>query len=130
MNTRWSDCFLLVGITEQEDNSNPYRRTTRADLMLWEGSFEGHLMCVHSTVRLTGSNLAHFLIHSNGRIGAKPWSLRGGHYIDLRVLCRDKLTIEELRRLGELARTEETRPITVRQGKDLLADSISVPQTA
>jgi hypothetical protein len=51
-------------------------------------------------------------------------------YVDLRVLCRDVLTLDELRRLGELARTEETRPIMVRQGKDLLADAISVPETA
>ena len=126
MSARWRDCFLLVGIDERGIGS----KTSKADLMLWEGSFERHLMCVHSTIRLTGSNLAHFLVHSGARIGCHSWSLRGGHYVDLRVLCRDVLTLDELRRLGELARTEETRPIMVRQGKDLLADAISVPETA
>ncbi len=73
--------------------------------------------------------MAHFLVNSGARIGENDWSLCGGHYVDLRILTTDRLTAEELRHIGELARTEETRPFRVRQGKDRLADAVCVPDS-
>lgn len=116
--TRWSDYFTQVGAGLR---GIPQAKTTQADTQVWEGSFEGHLLCVHSTVRLTGGNMAHFLVHSGARIGSHAWNLRGGHYVDLRILSRDVFTPEELRRLGRLAQTEDTRSFVVRQGKQTLS---------
>ena len=75
-------------------------------------------------------NRSVFLIHSGARIGTNDWNLRGGHYVDLRILSRDPLSPEALRRLAELARTEDDRPVSVRQGKQLLADAVRVPSPA
>jgi len=57
------------------------------------------------------------------------WNLYGGHYVDLRVLTSDRLTTDELRRIGELARTEDNRPIKVRLGRDRLAEALPVPDS-
>ena len=126
MSTRWGDCFSQVGAAERGTG----RKTSKAEVLIWQGYFEGALLCIISTVRLTGSNLAHFLVNSGARIGAHDWNLCGGHYVDLRVLSRDPLSAAALRRLGELARTEDTRPVAVRQGKQLLADAVRVPEPA
>ena len=123
MSARWSDAFSQVGAAERGQGS----KTSKADVMIWQGYFEGSLLCVISTVRLTGSNLAHFLVHSGARIGTNDWNLRGGHCVDLRVLSRDSLSPDALRRLAELARTEDVRPVSVRQGRQLLADAVRVP---
>ena len=126
MSARWSDCFSQVGAAERGTGS----KTSKAEVLIWEGYFEGALLCIISTVRLTGSNLAHFLVNSGARIGAHDWNLRGGHYVDRRVLSRDPLSAAALRRLAELARTEDSRPVAVRQGKQLLADAVRVPEPA
>ena len=126
MSARWSDCFSQVGAAERGTG----RKTSKAEVLIWQGYFEGALLCIISTVRLTGSNLAHFLVNSSARIGAHDWNLRGGHYVDLRVLSRDPLSAAALRRLAELARTEDPRPVAVRQGKQLLADAVRVPEPA
>ncbi len=116
---------MQIGATARGLNS----KTSKADVMVWEGFFEGHLLCIVSTVRLTGSNLAHFLVHSRARIGTHDWSLRGGHYIDLRVLSRKTLTEEQLRHIGELARTDETRPVAVRQRRQQLDQAVWVTES-
>ncbi len=123
MIAQWSDYFSQVGASARGIGS----KTTKADVMVWKGYFEGHPLCIVSTVRLTGSNLAHFLVHSGARIGTHDWNLFGGHYVDLRVLTTDQLTADELRRIGNLARSEEDRPIRVRRGRDRLADALPVP---
>ncbi len=125
--SRWSDHFQCVGNRTRPDG---HSKTTPADEQVWQGYFEGKLLCIHTTVRLTGSNMAHFLVHSGARIGSHTWYLRGGHYVDLRVLSRETLSAEELRRLGELARTEEQRAIAVRQGRQTLAQAVHVPPAA
>lgn len=127
MSARWSDHFRVI---ESHKAGNSSSKTTRTDVMLWEGTFEGKLLCVVSTVRLTGSNLAHFLVHSGARIGSHPWNLRGGHYVDLRVLSRDTLPRDFLRRLAALARTEEDRSILIRQGKETLHAAETLPASA
>ncbi len=91
MSARWSDCFSQVGAAERGTGS----KTSNAEVLIWEGYFEGALLCIISTVRLTGSNLAHFLVNSGARIGAQDWSLRGGHYVDLRVLSRDPASLDQ-----------------------------------
>ncbi len=126
MSARWRDCFSQVGAAERGIGI----KTSKAEVLIWQGYFEGALLCIISTVRLTGSNLAHFLVNSGARIGENDWKLYGGHYVDLRVLSRDPLSTAALRRLAELARTEESRPVSVRQGKQLLADAIRVPEPA
>ena len=95
--------------------------------MIWDGLFASRPLCVVSTVRLTGSNLAHSCVSSNARIGTFAWNLRGGHYVDLRVLSKHPLTRGELQTLGQLARTEESRAVTLRQGKELLRDALFIP---
>ncbi len=45
---RWSDHFVQIGATARVLNS----KTSKADVMVWEGYFEGHLLCIVSTVRL------------------------------------------------------------------------------
>lgn len=124
---RWSDHFQQVGSRTRPDG---HSKTTPADEQVWQGYFEGKLLCIHTTVRLTGGNMAHFLVHSGARIGSHPWYLRGGHYVDMRVLSRETLSTEELKRLGELARTEDQRSIAVRQGRETLAEAVHVPPAA
>ena len=63
---RWSDHFIRVG---GRTNRSGHSKTTPTKEQVWQGCFEGKLLCVHSTVRLTGSNMAHFLVHSGARIG-------------------------------------------------------------
>lgn len=72
--------------------------------MVWKGFFESHLLCIVSTIRLTG------------------------HYIDLRVLSRKNLTEVQLRHIGELARTDETRPVAVRQGRQQLDQAVWITE--
>lgn len=82
-----------------------------------------------SKERGLGSNMAHFLVHSGARIGTHDWNLRGGHYVDLRVPTHNRLTPDELRRIGELARTEDNRPVWVRQGTDRLDNAVPGPDS-
>ena len=81
---------------------------------------------VVSTVRLTFGNLAHFVINSGARIGAHEWNLPGGHYVDLRVSSAYPVGGDQLFRLGQLAATEETRPIRVRRWDERLEDGVFV----
>ena len=118
--SRWSNHFVQVGATARGLNS----KTSKADVMVWEGHFDGNLLCVVSTVRLVAGNLAHFLVNSGERIGSKAWSLHGGHYTDLRVLSRRLLSATLLLDLGRLARTEDVRPVAVRQGKQRLEEAV------
>ena len=126
MTAQWSDYF--TALSSRKVGSAGWK-TNKADEMICEGHFEGRLLCVVTTVRLTGSNLAHFLVNSGARIGENAWNLYGGHYVDLRVLTSDRLTTDELRRIGELARTEDNRPIKVRLGRDRLAEALPVPDS-
>jgi len=121
---RWSDAF---DIRTRERTGNSRTKTRQGEVIVWDGSFEGQPLCVISTVRLVGGNMAHFLVSSNARIGSHDWNLRGGHYVDLRVLSKHPLSREELLRLGKLARTEENRPIYIRQERQLLNEALSVP---
>jgi hypothetical protein len=121
---RWSDHFSQVSASSDDVAS---WKTTRATRITWEGLLNGRLIRIVSTVRITGGNMAHFLVHSGARIGCHDWNLRGGHYIDLRIVCRDVLTADELRWIGELARTEDDRPVTIRQGKQTLAEAVCIP---
>lgn len=127
MTGQWSDYF--VALSSRRVGGNHGSKTNKAEEMIWKGCFEGRSLCVISTVRLLGSNMAHFLVHSGARIGTNDWNLRGGHYVDLRVITRDHLTSEELRRIGELARTEDIRPVRVRQGTDRLDHAVPVPDS-
>ena len=121
---RWSDAFV---IRTRERTGNSRTKTRQGEQIVWDGCFAGQPLCVISTVRLVGSNLAHFLVSSNARIGSHDWNLRGGHYVDLRVISKHPLSREELLRLGQLAKTEEHRPIYIRQQHERLDDALSVP---
>lgn len=101
--------------------------TNKANEITWQGCFEGRLLLIVTTVRLTSSNLAHFCVNSGARIGENSWDLNGGHFVDVRVITRDPLGLDALRRLGELARTEDNRNVAVRQGRELLAQALRIP---
>jgi hypothetical protein len=103
---------------------------SHGDEITWEGYFDGQPICVISTVRLCLGNMAHFLTHSGARIGSRDWCLRGGHFVDLVVRSRFPLDRAQLVRLGELASTEDTRPVFVRRDGERLRDSIAVPPPA
>ena len=122
---RWADVFTVISRKQLGQN----RKTTKADQITWSGIFERMPLQVVSTVRLTFGNLAHFVINSGARIGAHESSLPGGHYVDLRV-SSGAYTVgdDQLLRLGQLAATEETRPIRVRRWKERLYDGVSVPR--
>ena len=124
MNQLWSDYFTVLS-TRKVGTAG--WKTNKADETMWKGHFDGRSLSAVSTVRLSGSNMAHFLVNSGARIGENAWNLYGGHYVDLRILTNDRLTAAELRRLGELARTEDTRPVRVRQGRDRLAEAVPIP---
>ena len=121
---RWSDAFTLRSRVRRGSSRS---KTIQGEQMIWDGFFASQPLCVVSTVRLTGGNHAHFCVSSNARIGTFAWNLRGGHYVDLRVLSRHPLTRGELQALGQLARTEENRAVIVRQGKELLRDALFIP---
>ena len=125
MTDRWSDHFSIL--SSRQVGTNGGWKTTKADEITWQGYFEGRLLLIVTTVRLTGSNVAHFCVNSGARIGENAWNLNGGHFVDLRVINRDPLSPDALHRLGELARTEDNRPIAARQGRELLAQAIRVP---
>ncbi len=77
MPQRWSDVFTLIS---QRKAGHCGGKTTPADELTWEGTFEGQPICVVSTVRLLCGNMAHFLTHSGSRIrfarlGAISWTL-------------------------------------------------------
>ena len=76
MPRRWSDVFTLVS---QRKVGHCGGKTTPADELTWEGSFDGQPISIVSTVRLTCGNMAHFLTHSGARIGTFDWNLVGGH---------------------------------------------------
>src|SRR5438477_10291648 len=71
--------------------------------------------------------MAHFLTHSGARIGSHEWNLVGGHFVDLVVHARRPLASDQLLSLGQLAMTEDTRPVFVRRQGEALKDSLSVP---
>jgi hypothetical protein len=119
---RWTDVFTVISRKQLGQNW----KTTKADQITWSGIFERLPVRVVSTVRLTFGNLAHFTINSGARIGAHDWNLPGGHYIDLRVQCAQPLDDVQLLRLGQMAASEENRPIRVRRWKERLCDGISV----
>lgn len=118
----WSQVFIAVGRKKRGQGW----KTTTADEITWTGRFEDLPIVVVSTVRLTGGNMDHFVRNSGARIGAHDWTLAGGHYIDLRVLSKVALDDSQLQRLGQLAATEDDRPITVRRWKERLSDAITV----
>lgn len=124
MTDRWSDHFTVL--STRQVGANGGWKTTKADEITWQGYFEGRLLLIVTTVRLTGSNLAHFCVNSGARIGSHDWNLKGGHPVDLRVITRHPLSPAALQRLGELARTEDNRDLAVRQGKEVLAQAIRI----
>ena len=125
MTDRWSDHFTVL--SSRKVGANGGWKTNKADEITWQGYFEGRLLLIVTTVRLTGSNLAHFCVNSGARIGSHDWNLKGAHFVDLRVITRNPLSPDALQRLVELARTEDDRPIAARQGRELLAKAIRVP---
>ena len=124
MPRRWSDVFTLIS---ERKTSHCVGKTTLADELTWEGTFDGQPICVVSTVRLLYGNMAHFLTHSGSRIGSHDWNLPGGHFVDLVVHARRPLDHDQLLSLGQLAMTEDTRPVFVRRQGEHLKDSLSVP---
>jgi hypothetical protein len=124
MPRRWSDVFTLVS---QRKVGHCGGKTTPADELTWEGSFDAQPISIVSTVRLTCGNMAHFLTHSGARIGTFDWSLVGGHFVDLVVHARRSLDTAQLLSLGQLAMTEDSRPVFVRRQGEALKDSLSVP---
>lgn len=119
----WTRTFTLVSRRQRGQNW----KTTAADEMTWAGLFEGMPVRVVSTVRLTFGNLAHFTVHSGARIGAHDWNLPGGHYVDLCVACVHALDDAQLLCLGQLAATEENRPIRVRRFGERLTAAVQIP---
>ena len=101
-------------------------KTTPADKLTWHGIVNGRVVCVVSTVRLIEGSMAHFTVSSNARIGENAWSLHGGHFVDLAVSSRHPLTNEELRQIGDLALTEERRPVAVRRAEERLSAAITI----
>jgi len=81
---------------------------------------------VLSAVRLIEGNLAHFTVSSNARIGENDWNLHGGHFVDLAVSSNHPLTDDELRSIGRLALTEETRPVSIRRAREPLSSSLNI----
>ena len=124
MPRRWSDIFTL---TKQRKVGRCGGKTTPADERTWEGTFDGQFICVVSTVRLMCSNMAHFLTHSGGRIGTYDWNLVGGHFLDLVVHAQPPLNTTQLLILGQLAMTEDTRPVCVRRQGEGLQNSLNIP---
>jgi hypothetical protein len=125
MPRRWSDVFTLIS---QRKVGHCLGKTTPADELTWEGIFDGQPICVVSTVRLTSGNLAHFLTHSGARIGTHDWNLVGGHFVDLVVHARRPLDTAQLLSLGQLAMTEDTRPVCVRRHGEDLKTSLDIPR--
>jgi hypothetical protein len=122
---RWSDTFTLVS---QRKVGHCGWKTTPADELTWEGSFDGQPVTVVSTVRLSCGNMAHFLTHSGSRIGSHDWNLVGGHYVDLVVHARHPLDSDQLLRLGQLTLTEDPGPVFIRRHGEPLSRSLSVPR--
>lgn len=120
----WSQVFTAVGRKKRGQGW----KTTTADEITWTGCFEGLPIVVVSMVRLTGGNMDHFVRNSGARIGAHDWTLAGGHYIDLRVLSKLTLNDSQLQQLGQLAATEDDRPIAVRRWKERLSEALNVPK--
>lgn len=120
--TIWSDVFIALHETRRGQNW----KTSAASEITWSGTFEGTPLIVVSRVRLIFGNLAHFTVHSGARIGAHDWNLPGGHYVDLRVLSKVPLDDARLVRLGQLAPTQDTRPIRVPRWKESLAQALEI----
>lgn len=127
MSIRWSDCF--TALTDRRIGFNA-TETIQADETIWEGWFEGHLLCIFATGRLANGNLAHLSVNASVRVEENACSLRAKHFVDFRVLSKYPLSMDELRRLGELARTEDQRPIALRQGREPLDQAITVPASS
>jgi hypothetical protein len=115
----WTDVFIEVS---RRKVGNCAGKTLPADQITWQALFRGHAVCVVSSVRLTLGNLAHFNVNSAARIGAHPWKLPGGHYIDLAVASRPQLSDEDLLAIGELAAAMESRPTWVWRRGERLAE--------
>ena len=126
MTRAWSAHFQPIA---QAPKRRKDWKTTQATQITWGGIFEGQPIRIVSTVRLTLGNLAHFVVNSGARIGSHNWNLPGGHYVDLKVYSRDKLSNEQLRHIGELAATEEERAIYIRRAGELLRDAILIARS-
>jgi hypothetical protein len=119
----WTDVFMEAS---RRKVGNCGGKTLPADQIVWQGIFRGHAVCVVSTVRLVLGNLAHFNVNSAARIGAHPWKLPGGHYVDLTVESRPQLSNEDLLAIGELAAAMDSRPVRVRRRGERLAEGREV----
>ena len=124
MPRRWSDVFTLIS---QRKAGHCGGKTTPADELTWEGIFDGQPICVVSTVRQLCGNMAHFLTHSGARIGLYEWNLVEGHFVDLVVHARRPLVSDQLLSLGQLAMTEDTRPVFVRRRGEAPKESLNIP---
>lgn len=121
---RWSDIF---SVSDRRKVGHCGGKTLPADQIMWWGIFEGRRIRAVSTVRLIMGGLAHFSVNSGARIGCHDWGLPGGYYIDLMFASRDRLSDEDLMRLGTLAAAEDTRPVSVRRKGELLAQARAIP---
>ena len=118
----WSDVFTPT----RRAKTHGGWKTTPADKITWHGIVNGRVVCVVSTVRLIEGGMAHFTVSSNARIGENAWNLHGGHFVDLAVSSRHPLADDELRWIGELALTEEARPLAVRRSEERLSAAITI----
>ena len=118
----WSDVFTPT----RRAKTHGGWKTTPADKITWHGILNGRVVCVVSTVRLIAGGMAHFTVSSNARIGENAWSLHGGHFVDLTVSSRHSLTDEDLRSIGELALTEELRPLAIRRTGEQLSAALTI----
>ena len=118
----WSDVFTPT----RRAKTHGGWKTTPADKITWHGIVNSRVVCVLSTVRLIEGGMAHFTVSSNARIGENAWNLHGGHFVDLAVSSRHPLTDEDLRSIGDLALTEERRPLSIRRAEERLAAAITI----
>ena len=118
----WSDVFTPT----RRAKTHGGWKTTPADKITWHGILNGRVVCVVSTVRLIEGGMAHFTVSSNARFGENAWNLHGGHFVDLAVSSRHPLTEGDLRSIGELALTEELRPLAVRRTGEQLSAAITI----
>lgn len=125
MTRTWSAHFQPIAQAPKPRND---WKTTQATQITWGGIFEGQRIRIVSTVRLTLGNLAHFVVNSGARIGSHNWNLPGGHYVDLKVYSPERLSNEQLRHIGELAATEDERPVYIRRAGELLREAILIPR--
>jgi hypothetical protein len=116
----WTDCFQIARRQPKPPASS---KTWPADIFVWTGRFEAIELRIVSTIRLI-EPMQHFLNSSNARIfdARSGGPVFHGYYVDLQVDPPQSPAV--LKRIGQLARTMEQRPVYVRSRGQLLAQAI------